>query len=297
MQKEIALKDIRIDGGTQQRPIDETVVARYKALMMEGIEFPLIQVVWDGHDFWLADGFHRFHAMRKLGKNMIQADVNDGTQRDAIFFSFSANSDHGFARQPGTIKTMLMEKIFPDDEWSQMTDEATAACIGGVSRSHITKCRASFNRTGKPANKTPEKCDSPQSEESVTPEKTEQPVEELKSEVDLSEVKDSLGQAVPEHLAPIFARIPEIRDYMKTITDIFRGIREKQANGDKLYNYCKIESLQADIGNIRQNLRFTLPYCVCKYCGGDVNNADCRACNGTGIQNEQSYIATPEEMK
>ena len=295
MVKQVALKDIRIDGNTQQRPVDPTVVAKYKALMQEGDKFPPVEVIFDGHDFWLADGFHRVHAMRKLAQNMVEANVNEGTKRDAIFYSFSANQYHGFPRQPGTIKTMLMEKIFPDDEWGEMTDEQIRLFIGGVSRSYISRCRNEF-RGDKPVKKTPETVTVSQSEESVVPE-TPVTAEQPEVEADLSNVIDSLGQKVPEHLAKTFFRAAEIKEHGKSINLVFRAIKEACDNADPLYKDCKIEALKSDIGNIRRNLRFSLPYCVCKYCGGDVNNADCRACNGTGIQNEQSYIATPAEMK
>jgi len=92
MKKDLAIADIRIDGGTQQRPIDDDVVAKYKSLMQDGKwdETP-VDVVFDGHSYWLWDGFHRLFAHRKLGKKYIPASVEEGTKRDARWFSFSAN--------------------------------------------------------------------------------------------------------------------------------------------------------------------------------------------------------------
>ena len=37
-----------------------------------------------GGNYWLVDGFHRYHAARKAGKTTIMAKVSPGTQRSAI---------------------------------------------------------------------------------------------------------------------------------------------------------------------------------------------------------------------
>ena len=113
MIKELALADLRIDGNTQQREIDDTVVLRYKALLGDGVKLPPVEVIYDGKDYFLWEGFHRIHATRKLGKTSITANVEEGTKRDAQWNSFSANAKHGFPRQPGTVKAMLLDKIFP----------------------------------------------------------------------------------------------------------------------------------------------------------------------------------------
>ena len=99
MIKQIAIPDIRTDGGTQQRPIDENVVKRYKALYQDGVKFPPVDIIYDGKDYWLWDGFHRFHAQRQLGKKIIETSIEDGSRRDAVWFSFHANHDSGFPRQ------------------------------------------------------------------------------------------------------------------------------------------------------------------------------------------------------
>ena len=81
MIKDLALADVRIDGNTQQRPIDDNVVLRYQALIADGVEFPPVEVVFDGHNYWLYNGFHRLHSHRKLGKKYIKADIFEGIKR------------------------------------------------------------------------------------------------------------------------------------------------------------------------------------------------------------------------
>ena len=281
MEKQLTLKDIRTDGGTQQRAVDDDVVARYKALMQDGRKFPAISVVHDGKDYWLWDGFHRYHAERKLGKNYIQANITDGTKRDAIFFSFTANQDHGFPRQAGTVKAMLLDKIFPDKEWGKMSDEELVNWIGGSTRGHVSRCRRDYEKSLETAKPKPKKRGKKATEE------TEEKVV----------VKDSVGKEVPEHLHEIFNRRPEIQEHVRVINEIVHTIKEARAANDLLYANCKLESLLEDVGNLRRNLRFTIPYAVCGYCRGDVNNKDCGACNGRGFVNERTYKATPVEFK
>lgn len=105
--KSIPIKDICLDGGTQQRPVDDDVVKRYAALMKEieqtkGEKFPPVDIITDGrNNFFLVDGYHRVAAARKNGKKYIEAFVVNGTRRDAIFLSFSANKRTLFCVSPG----------------------------------------------------------------------------------------------------------------------------------------------------------------------------------------------------
>jgi hypothetical protein len=95
----LSLTKIKIDGGTQPREaINEATVAEYAEAMAEGVVFPDIIVFNDGANHWLADGFTRFHAARKIGYKEINADIRTGTLRDAILFSVGANADHGQRR-------------------------------------------------------------------------------------------------------------------------------------------------------------------------------------------------------
>jgi predicted nucleic acid-binding protein len=58
----IPLESIRIDGGTQIRlEIRTDVVQEYAELIAK---LPPITVFFDGSTYWLADGFHRYHAAR-----------------------------------------------------------------------------------------------------------------------------------------------------------------------------------------------------------------------------------------
>ena len=114
----LKLDQIRIDGGTQPRvAIDEQVVAEYAEKYSSGVDLKPVAVFFDGATYWLADGFHRYWANRKIESDYIFADVHQGTQRDAVLYSVGANADHGLRRtNPDKRKAVLT--MLEDEEWS-----------------------------------------------------------------------------------------------------------------------------------------------------------------------------------
>ncbi|MBK9122788.1 MAG: ParB-like nuclease domain-containing protein [Chloroflexi bacterium] len=95
----LTLDFIRLDGGTQTRVgIEQAIVADYAEQMAAGAVFPPVIVFHDGTDHWLADGFHRVEAAKQAGCAEIAADIRDGSKRDAVLFSVSANAAHGLRR-------------------------------------------------------------------------------------------------------------------------------------------------------------------------------------------------------
>lgn len=124
--KAIKITDISIDGGTQQRErIAEDVVEEYAEAMRCGAKFPAVTVFHDGAQYWLADGFHRFHASRRAEMLDILADVREGTRRDAILFSASANGTHGM-RLTNADKRKSVLLLLLDKEWTQWSNRDIA---------------------------------------------------------------------------------------------------------------------------------------------------------------------------
>ena len=117
----LKLNEIRIDGGTQPRvAIDEQVVAEYAELYSSGVILPPVTVFFDGATYWLADGFHRYWANKRINCDYIIADVRQGTQRDAILHSVGANADHGLHRtnadKENAVRTLLTNPLVSLDE-------------------------------------------------------------------------------------------------------------------------------------------------------------------------------------
>ncbi|MDR7035241.1 ParB/RepB/Spo0J family partition protein [Mesorhizobium sp. BE184] len=118
----LALDVIQIDGGTQSRAtLNQHVVDDYAEAIKTGATFPPIVVFYDGKKHWLADGFHRFHAYQKAGRTSVNADVRQGTRRDAILHSVGANEAHGL-RRTNDDKRRAVLTLLNDAEWGAWSD-------------------------------------------------------------------------------------------------------------------------------------------------------------------------------
>ena len=126
MIESLQLKKIRLDGGTQPRAkIDTDVVTDYAERLDSGDEFPPVEVFHDGACYWLADGFHRYHANAKAEKKSLRCNVRKGTVRDAILFSCGANISHG-VRRTNKDKRQVVETLLADAEWVKYSDRKIA---------------------------------------------------------------------------------------------------------------------------------------------------------------------------
>ena len=122
----LSLASIRLDGGTQPRAvIDTELVGQYAEAMILGAVFPPMVVYFDGADYWLADGFHRYHAHAGCQYSLVDCDVRQGTQRDAILFSVGANAEHGW-RRTNEDKRRAVMRLLNDAEWSGWNNSAIA---------------------------------------------------------------------------------------------------------------------------------------------------------------------------
>jgi len=118
--------DIRVDGGTQPRAtLREEWMEEYAADMAMGSKFPPVVVFHDGEKYWLGDGFHRLGAAKKLGHVTIDADVRQGTRRDAVLFSVGANGLHGH-RRTNEDKRRAVMMLLGDPEWRHLSDREVA---------------------------------------------------------------------------------------------------------------------------------------------------------------------------
>jgi ParB-like chromosome segregation protein Spo0J len=137
---QIALADLRLDGGTQPRQaIDYTLVSDYADHLRAGAIFPSVVAFYDGSDYWLADGFHRVKAAREAGLSAIDAAVEQGTREDAVWFSCGANQSHGLRRQH-TDKRRAVVTALRHPKSAGLSDRAIAEHCG-VSRELVGEVR------------------------------------------------------------------------------------------------------------------------------------------------------------
>lgn len=141
--KLLRIADIRRDGGTQTRTaLDFSTVTDYAEAMKDGARFPPITVYYDGSVYWLADGFHRVAAARQIGTVELDAEIIQGTRRDAILHSVGANTMHGL-RRTNADKRRAVETLLRDDEWSKWSDREIARRCG-VDHTFVGRIRSSL---------------------------------------------------------------------------------------------------------------------------------------------------------
>lgn len=125
-EKTLPIDVIRIDGGTQSRTrIHEDMVTDYAQKMAEGSAFPPGIAFFDGKEYWLADGFHRYHAIRTNKRASMVCRIVNGTVRDAILYSYGANGMHGMQMTNEDKRRIVMEML-NDFEWGSWSDREIA---------------------------------------------------------------------------------------------------------------------------------------------------------------------------
>jgi hypothetical protein len=131
---------VRFDGGTQSRvELNEATVAEYAAALVDGAVFPPIIVFFDGEHHWLADGFHRLESHVRVGNTEVDADIRQGTQRDALMFSLAANATHGLPRT-NVDKRKAVTIALDDPVWSKLSDREIAK-LCGVGHAFVSNMR------------------------------------------------------------------------------------------------------------------------------------------------------------
>lgn len=129
--KKLNLDVIRIDGDTQPREeLDQEMVVEYAELMRDGIKFPPVKVFFDGSNYWLVDGFHRYFATKSNGYVSIETEVKEGTQREAQLQSMTANSTQRGKPPTAKDKRRSAIRMIQDAEWGEWANIKIAEWIG-----------------------------------------------------------------------------------------------------------------------------------------------------------------------
>jgi len=144
------LNRIRVDGGTQLRAkLSDKVIDEYAAAMREGhrAEFPPLVVFFDGNDYWLADGHHRYHAAQRVMNGVrydtFDCEVRRGSRRDAFVYAAGANATHGLHRTNAD-KHRAVTALLDDPEFGnrQRYSDRLVAQMAAVSQPFVSKLRA-----------------------------------------------------------------------------------------------------------------------------------------------------------
>jgi ParB-like chromosome segregation protein Spo0J len=131
----LEIGDIRTDGGTKIRELSEEWVTELMALYEEGHAIDPVLVVIDPEGAaWLADGFHRLEAQRRLGWSGIAAETRTGPLDMAKMYAAAANH-HGLQRTPGEKKAAILLALSTAEGKKMGVRELARHC--GVSHTYV----------------------------------------------------------------------------------------------------------------------------------------------------------------
>lgn len=162
MTKKVAIESIRIDGGTQMRErINTDAVEDYADAYRNDAKMPPLDVFFDGKEYWLGNGFHRYHAARKVGWSEIDCTIHKGTLREAILFAAGCNETNGLRRTPAD-KHAAVTSLLNDPEWVVNADnwiakaaKVSITLVRDCRKKHVIADSPAF--TSKSSAKSPEK--------------------------------------------------------------------------------------------------------------------------------------------
>ncbi len=142
----VSLDQIDIYGGTQTRvQTNEEVLENYAEAMAGGVEFPPISLYFDGAAYWLADGFHRYLAAKRIAAPAIRAEVKPGGRIDALRHALGANATHGVYRTNADKRNAVGIAL---EEWPDRANPVIAE-ICKVSAELVRVCRQELTESGK----------------------------------------------------------------------------------------------------------------------------------------------------
>jgi hypothetical protein len=139
------LATIRVDGGTSPRAkTDRRAVDRYAAAMEAGAKFPPVVVFYDGTNYWLADGYIRYCAARRLDLKSLAAEIRMGDRRDAALYAAGANIPKEWPRTAED-KRRAVAMMLRDPEWKSWPREAIARHCG-VTPAYVRDLKKDLDR-------------------------------------------------------------------------------------------------------------------------------------------------------
>lgn len=142
---EISMKHLKPDTSLQARvnTLDTEHVRKLHGILKDGLELAPIVVFEIGeHKYKIADGFHRYEAVRREGRLAITCDVIKGTLQEAIEYAASCNREMCLPRQPEDIKKAIYMLLA--NGWLKKSLSMIASQVGcgkgAVARHRLAYC-------------------------------------------------------------------------------------------------------------------------------------------------------------
>lgn len=268
----IDLKLIKIEGTQSRAALNNEVMNEYAEAMRCGAKFPPVKLFFDGSDYWLADGFHRYFASKAAEIDTINADIENGSKDDAILYSIGSNFTHGL-RRTNADKRYAASMLLNHPIWSDWSDRAIAS-EAGVSHVFVFNLRKELNEKVLTVNTTPTPVlgvatEKAQKQENSAPKETVKPhlnlVENLDQEHQLSneelaeieqkndEIEENIEDENENVTEEIYTETDRLKDDLSELRDLVAELQNKLSIG----NYDGAEPIE-DIINELKNTKLNL---------------------------------------
>jgi hypothetical protein len=224
------------------------MVTNYSEALLEGAIFPPVTVFFDGDHYYLADGFHRYLANEYANSPNIECTVINGTLRDAILFSLSANYDHGLHRT-NSDKRKAVVTMLEDFEWTDWSDREIAKwCkvshkLVATIRTEmgIKKTEVKYERDGKVLTK------------SIEHNKKNNKKEESKDDSFMGEVPDDEKEQLFEAVDILKAENQALTDKLAVVSISPEAAEREMAESLIAELRSKIRGLEAELNIVKQS--------------------------------------------
>jgi hypothetical protein len=313
----VPLANIRVEPAAQVRQkVHTAVVKSYAQAMKQQMEeqawrFPPVVLFDDGKSLWLGDGRQRCAAAEQAGLTQILGEIRQGSERDALLFAISSNSEHGLPRTNAEKKIAVMH-LFKDAEWKTWSDREIARRCQ-VAQSFVSRLRKLLSDLGDQiASRKVQRGDTvyemrPRTtNDTATSQEPAAPVENGPS----LPARDGLGIALPERTATVFVAVDDF-DAARNIREQLAGLIDRIAHspsGEALRPHLVARHKDGkqvfhapELEAFGRKLLSAAPFCGhCPQCLASPAvhlNRGCKLCGGLGWLTRGGFDACPESLR
>jgi hypothetical protein len=269
----------------------------------------------DGSTYWLADGFHRYHAARKRGEKLLDAQVIKGSRDDARWHAAGANTAHGLKRTVADKQRAVRLALELRPELSDVaiakhcgvSDKTVAAQRSKLAGSELPNLNQT-TRVGLDGKTYPARRPEPSAQATESPVEPSDPWEDSEGEDEPAaapvkaaaapakpaRVTDRKGNEIPTSLRPEYeARTEEARLWIRELSAVEALILDPSAR--KRYPQIAWHEVEAAFSRIMGSVRYeALPFAVCPYCDGE--GRGCNHCKELGWIPRGAWNSVPREL-
>lgn len=320
----IKIEDLNTRDLQTRAALNEDTVSDYAEAMERGDKFPAVTVFTDGAEYYLADGFHRVEALRRIGKKSVVAELQDGDYKAALLYALKANSTHGL-RRTNADKRHALEMAWNAREhlFGGEPSQNLLADTCGISRQTVVRflsaqvvtmlqgaapvaptmpTRPIRPITAENGNAQAENCTfaAPKmpvrrvGRDGKTYTVPVMPVRRQESGLKVQGhvvPLDRFGTEIPVEINNAFEQ-EELNEVIRNISDARSVLRSALEAGVEAFKAVRQDAL-IQLNNAYSFVKSAKAHCVCRICQGN----GCKACHERGWQTEEEYERNPKEFK